>query len=39
MEELLSTNLSQPEKGALLNVVWVGEEFLKDLRTGVNQGC
>jgi hypothetical protein len=25
-------------KGALLNVVWAGEELLKDLRTGVNKG-
>jgi hypothetical protein len=23
-------------KGALLNVVWAGEELLKDLRAGVN---
>jgi hypothetical protein len=26
-------------KGALLNVVWTGEELLKDLGTGVNEGC
>jgi hypothetical protein len=25
-------------KGALLNVVWAGEELLKDLRAGVNRG-
>jgi hypothetical protein len=26
-------------KGALLNVVWAGEEFLKGLRAEVNKGC
>jgi hypothetical protein len=26
-------------KGALLNVVWAGEELLKDLGAGVNEGC
>jgi hypothetical protein len=28
-----------PRKGALLNVIWAGEELLKDLRAGVNKGC
>jgi hypothetical protein len=26
-------------KGVLLNVVWAGEELLKDLGAGVNEGC
>jgi hypothetical protein len=26
-------------KGALLNVVWAGEELLKDLGAVVNKGC
>jgi hypothetical protein len=26
-------------KGALLNVVWAGQKFLKDVKAGVNKWC